>query len=272
VRKYIFIFAFFSFVGCANKQKPLDYIARVNDTYLTKNDLVKMLPDIDNSKFSDTEHIKSIVSSWVKNEILYQNAKQYHFDKDESISYKVNNYKKNLIIDSYVRFLLQSNITVSDAEIRDYYINNRKSFIRTTEEAKVTHVIVADFEEANKIKSVLLSRNTREIDKLFSKYVFETKTIRKGESLKEIDKNIFESRPRNIIGPIPSDYGYHIIKVLSRFKKGSVRQIDDVRDEILQRITQKKIQFYYNNLLDSLLLSTDFDIKQENITNWKTTL
>jgi len=272
VRKYIIIFTLFAFFSCGNEQKPLDYIARVNDTYLTKEDLAKMLPDISNSKFTGVEHIKSIVSSWVKNEILYQNAKQYHFDKDESISYKVNNYKKDLIIDSYVHFLLQSSVTVSDSEIRDYYINNRKSFIRTTDEAKVTHVIVADFDEANQIKSVLLSRNAREIDKLFSKYIFETKIVRVGESLKEIDKNIFESRPRNIIGPIPSDYGYHVIEVLSRFKKGSVRQIDDVRDEILQRITQTKIQVYHYNLLDSLLLSTDFDIKQENITNWKTTL
>jgi len=272
VRKYIFIFALFSFFGCANEQKPLDYIARVNNTYLTNEDLAKMLPDIVNSKFIDPEQINSIISSWVKNEILYQNAKQYHFDKDESILYKVNNYRKNLIVDSYVHFLLQSNVTVSDSEIRDYYINNRKSFIRTTNEAKVTHVIVSDFEEANRIKSVLLSRNAGEIDKLFSKYVFETKTVRMGESLKEIDKNIFESRPRKIIGPIPSDYGYHVIEVLSRSGKGSVRQIDDVRDEILQRITQTKIQFYYNNLLDSLLLTTDFDIKQENITNWKTTL
>lgn len=272
MNKYFFIFTLFAFFGCANEQKPIDYIARVNDTYLTKEDLAKMLPDTDNSKFTNLEHIKSVVSSWVKNEILYENAKQYHFDKNESISYKVNNYKKNLIIDSYIQFLLQSNVTVSDSEIRDYYINNRKSFIRTTAEAKVTHVIVAGFEEANQIKSVLLSRNAREIEKLFSKYVFETKTVRRGESLKEIDKNIFESRPRNIIGPIPSDYGYHVIEVLSRFGKGSVRQIDDVRDEILQRITQTKIQLYHNDLLDSLLLSTDFDIKQENITDWKTTL
>ncbi|HCK99007.1 MAG TPA: hypothetical protein DHW42_02715 [Candidatus Marinimicrobia bacterium] len=272
MKKYIIVFILFSFLGCGNEQKPLDYIARVNDTYLTKEDLAKMLPNIDNSKFTDVEQLKSIISSWVKNEILYQNAKKYHFDKNESISYKVNNYKKSLIVDSYIQFLLQSNVTVSDTEIRDYYINNRKSFMRNTDEAKVTHVVLADFEEANKIKYILLSRNAREIDKLFSKYIFETKTVRKGESLKEIDKNIFESRPRNIIGPIPSDYGYHVIEVLSRFKKGSVRQIDDVRDEILQRITQTKIQFYHNNLLDSLLLSTNFDIKQENITDWKTTL
>ncbi len=266
---FIFLFTFLAF--CGRKNEPVDYIAHVNDIYLTKDDLLKNIPDIDDKNLTDINYIKSLITTWVKNEILYQQAKKYHFDKDETIVYKVNNFQKQLTIDSYIHFLLQSNISVSDKEIRTFYLENRNSFIRDVDEAKVSHIVISDFDEANRIKNVLRSRNRRDIDLLFTKYKFETKVVRRNESIKEIDKTIFESPRRNVLGPIPSDYGYHIIEVISRANAGSIRPIDDVRDEILQKLTQSKIQDYYNSYVDSIISITDYEIKNENILNWKIT-
>jgi len=264
--KILFVFlTAFSF--CNNSNEPVDYIARVNDVYLTTNYIRNIYPDMDSDNFASDDYLKSITSSWVKNEILYQQAERYHFDKEESIQYKIENYKKQLIIDSYVHFLLQTNIDVSENEIRNFYFQNRSSFLRDVDEAKVSHLILENFDESNRIKNVLRSRNRREIDQLFNNYNFETKVVRRGESIKELDKTIFESPPRTVLGPIPSDYGYHIIDVLSRSKAGSIRSIDDVRNEILQKLTQSKIQDYYNAYIDSLFSITDYEIKTENMHN-----
>lgn len=256
---------FFSF--CNKSSEPTDYIARVNNTYLDFRYLQHLYPDIMNDSAPGDDYLKSITSNWVKNEILYEQAKKYHFDKDETIQYKIEDYKKQLIIDSYVKYLLQTNINVSEEEIRNYYIKNKKSFIRDVDEAKVSHIIVQDFDEANRIKNILRSRNRRDIDQLFSQYSFVTKVVRRGESLEEIDKTIFERTPRRVLGPIPTDYGYHIIEVISRSPAGSIRPIDDVRDIILERITQKKIQKFYNTYIDSLYSVTDYEIKTENLHN-----
>jgi parvulin-like peptidyl-prolyl isomerase len=266
LQAFIPVLLFFSL--CSKNHVPVDYLARVNDTYLTKDDLLKILPDPDNTKFADKDYIKSIISSWIENEIIYQRAKKYHFDRDESILYKVKKYEKELIIDSYIRYLMQSNVTVTENEIRDYYFKNRSSFTREFDEATVSHVVVNDFDEANRIKSVLESKKRSELDRLFQKHNFETKTISHGGAIKEIDRTIFETTPRRILGPIPTDYGYHIIEVLSRYRAGSVRSIDEVRDEILQQITQSKIQERYTALIDSLISSTDIEIRDENISNW----
>jgi len=262
--KILFIFlTAFSF--CNNSNKPADYIARVNDAYLTTNYLQNIYPDMDSDYFASDDYLKSLTSNWIKNEILYQQAEKYHFDKEESIQYKIENFKKQLIIDSYVHYLLQTNINVSENEIRNFYFQNRSSFLRDVDEAKVSHLIVEDFDESNRIKNILRSRNRREIDQLFNNYNFETKVVRRGESIKELDKTIFESPPRTVLGPIPSDYGYHIIEVISRSKAGSIRSIDDVRNEILQKLTQAKIQDYYNAYIDSLFSITDYEIKYENL-------
>jgi parvulin-like peptidyl-prolyl isomerase len=264
---FITIFA----TTCSREKTPAEYIAHVNNVYLTKEDLLKAIPDVDNKNLTDSDYIKSLVTTWVKNEILYQQAKKYHFDKDETITFRVENFEKQLIIDAYVHFLLQSNVRVSDAEIRNFYLNNRNSFRRDVDEAKVSHIVISDFEEANRIKNILRTRNRRDIDQLFNQYNFETKVVRRNESIKEIDKTIFESPRRNVLGPIPSDYGYHIIEVISRARAGSIKPIDDVRDEILQKLTRSKIQEYYNSYVDSLISITDYEIKSENLQNWNIT-
>jgi len=267
VKFKILLLFLIAFSTCDISNKPPDYIARVNDVYLTTYYLQNTYPEMDSDSFTSDDYIKSIISNWVKNEILYQQAEKYHFDKEESIQYKIESYKKQLIIDSYVHYLLQTNINVSENEIRNFYFQNRNSFLRDVDEAKVSHLIVEDFDESNRIKNILRSRNRKDIDQLFNNYNFETKVVRRGESIKELDKTIFEAPPRTVLGPIPSDYGYHIIEVISRSKAGSIRSIDDVRNDILQKLTQAKIQDYYNAYIDSLFSITDYEIKTENIHN-----
>lgn len=250
---------------CGPKVEKADYVARVNDTYLTADELIKIASYHNISGGISEERLKSVVSNWIEKEIIYQKAKDYHFDQDEVISRKLNNFKKDLINDAYIRYLLQTNVVISEEEIRDYYLANRKSFVRDFDEAKVSHVFVKDFEEANRIKSILRSRNRKEIERLFNTYNFETKTVRRGVSLEEIDKTIFETLPRHILGPIPTDYGYHVIEVISRSKKGTVCPIDDVRDEISQRLTQYKIQANYNAIVDSLIRVANYELKEENL-------
>jgi len=268
VRLPLITFITLFILSCNSKTDNKDYIARVGNTYLNKEDFSYMIPESNGTKLLNRDNLNSIISSWVKKEILFQKAKEYHFDKDESLRIKTDEFFRDLTIDSYIKYFLQTNVSISEQEIRDYYLNNKTCFVRDFDEAKVSHILVQDFNEAKKIKATILSRNHDDLDKLYSKYKFETKIIRKGESLKELDKTIFETAPRKILGPIASDFGFHIIYVLARYRKGSIRPISEVRDEITQRLTQKKIQESYNHLVDSLVSSSDYEINDNNLLNF----
>lgn len=265
-KDFLLMIFIFLWAACGNHKE--DYIARVGNAYLTNEDLTRMLPDGGLSKDIDKNYLNSVVSNWINKEILYQKARQYHFDREEGVQARVADYYRDLTIDSYVRFFLQTNVTISEDEIRDYYLKNKKSFIRDREEAKIVHVLVEDFNDALAIKSAITSRNKNALDAFYSKYKFETSVVKRGESLEEIDRNIFETSPRSIIGPIASNYGFHIVEVLARYPIGSTRTIDEVRDEIYQILTQKKIQDRYNALVDSLVQSANYEIKDENISNF----
>jgi len=258
---------FFWFLACTDNPEKINYIARVDDTYLTEQKLLEMLPEDKTLSSDKTELVKSLISNWTKKQILFQKAQKYHFDEDPILKNRAEDYFKELVIDAYLKYKFQSNVHITEQEIRDYYFKNKKSFIRTSEEAKIAHVVVNDYETARSIKATLLSYDANKKSRLFSQYDFETKIVRKGQSVNELDKTIFETRPRHILGPIASDYGYHVIEVLARYSQGSVRPIKEVRDEIFQHLTQMKIQRKYILLTDSLMSTADYEIREDKIFN-----
>ncbi len=255
------------FYSCTDNPEKINYIARVEDSYLTEQKLLELLPEAPPLSATKTEMVKSLISNWTKKQILYQKAQKYHFDEDRILKSRAEDYFKDLVIDAYLKYNFQSNVNITEQEIRDYYFKNKKSFVRTAEEAKITHIVVNDYEKARTIKSTLRSYDRNKKNRLFSQYDFETKIVRKGQSVNELDKTIFETKPRHILGPIASDYGYHVIEVLERYSEGSIRPIKEVRDEIFQHLTQMKIQNKYILLLDSLMSTADYEIREDKIFN-----
>ncbi|MDD5764861.1 MAG: peptidyl-prolyl cis-trans isomerase [Candidatus Marinimicrobia bacterium] len=269
MRKFLFLALIPFIFSCGTHSDEDNVIARVGKSILTQKDLEKMMPETrENLPVSD-DLVDAVVSNWVRKEMLYQKAKEYHFDRDEYLRIKVDNYLRDLTIDSYVRYILQNNLKIAETEIDDYYAGNKNSFVRDKDEAKISHAVVKNFDEALKIKSTLLARNSDELDKLFKKYPFETKVVRRGESLAELDKIIFTAGvPNQVYGPIASDYGFHIVEILAIYKAGSIRPEEEVRDEIIQRLTEQKIQEEYNQHVDSLLLKVNYEINQKNISKF----
>ncbi|MFA4838311.1 MAG: peptidyl-prolyl cis-trans isomerase [Candidatus Neomarinimicrobiota bacterium] len=254
--------------SCGTHSDEDNVIARVGKSALTQKDLQKMIPETRDLLSVNENFINAVVSNWVRKEMLYQKAKEYHFDRDEYLRVKVDHFLRDLTIDSYVRYLLQNNIKIAETEIVDYYSLNKTSFVRDKDEAKISHAVVKNFDEALKIKSTLVARNSDELDKLFTKYPFETKVIRRGESLEELDKTIFSGGPKQVCGPIASDYGFHIVEVLAINKAGTIRPVEEVRDEIIQRLTEQKIQEEYSQYVNSLLSTVNYEINQKNISKF----
>lgn len=265
MNRRIYLFCFLALFSCADKNKDTHYIARVGKATLSQNELKNMLFESNSQRQFDQNYIHSLITSWMKKEILYQKAKQYHFEKDPAIQSKVDNFFRDLTIDTFIKYYVQTNVAISENEIKEFYNSNKKSYTRNTDEARVSHIILSDLNDARHVKTILNSRNVKDREILFATYAFETKIIRRGEAIDQIDNTVFETPPRTVLAPIPSDYGYHVVEVLDRFPKGSIRPLVEVRDEIIQILTQRKIQDSYNILVDSLLSTADVDINENNI-------
>ena len=96
---------------------------------------------------------------------------------------------------------------------------------------------------------------------LLNNYHGTLRTFGRNEVIEEISSNAFGSR-RDIVGPIATEYGYHVLQILDRFEAESLIPMHEVKDEIIQKLKIRKQNILYYQILDSLRLSVDYYINE----------
>lgn len=252
------------FYNCGKKSKE-DYIARVGDKYLTKSKLIKMIPEGKKITGVDDSYLNSLISNWVRDEILFQKAKKSHFDKDENIKYKTEQYFRKLVINKYLSFYFQNEVGFSEKILKEYYNNNKNNYLRNDKSAKVKHYFTKKYDLAKEIKNLITSGNNELKGKVDSSYTMDIQFIESGNCIQEIDELIFENRPLTYYGPIVSDFGYHVIEVLERYDKGSYKSFSEVRDDIYKKLIHSEILENYVTFVDSLKNDVDWHVNDKKL-------
>lgn len=104
-------------------------LARVGDNYLYSSDLKGLIRPNTNAADS-ARFAKNYVRNWVEQQVLMMEADKILTDEEKNKDIQIADYKNSLMIES----LRQNNVnqnadtTVTTAEIKEYYMKNRKEF------------------------------------------------------------------------------------------------------------------------------------------------
>jgi len=90
------------------------------------------------------------------------------------------------------------------------------------------------------------------MDELFSLYGVDTKTVKKGRLLKELDDVVFRGNGVGVVGPIMVNNNFHIIEIVKKNKKGTRVGLEGAYDEIYQRVLKQNRVVMINSIVDSL--------------------
>ena len=244
----IFVCCFFA--SCSVREKDNSVVlARVNDQVLTVKKLEKLLPPENRVG----EQLKNFIHRWVDNALYYDAALRDGLHRDGHLSNERDRYYKKIVIGSYLQTKTSTGAAVSNSDIRKYYDKNSSGFIRQNDEAYVYHFFTNKHSDARSIRSGLLKKQKADTtSELFDTYGVEKKTVARGFLVKELDIAIFNNKKGSVVGPIRTANGYHVIKVVKKYKKGSKVGLEDVYDKIYQRILKQKQVVLAADLLDSL--------------------
>ena len=236
--------------SCSVREKDNSVVlARVNDQVLTVKKLEKLLPPENRVD----EQLKNFIHGWVNNALYYDAALRDGLHKDGHLSNERDRYYKKIVIGSYLQTKTSTSVVVSNSDIRKYYDENLSGFIRQNDEAYVYHFFTNKHSDARAIRSKLLKKQKVDTtSELFDAYVVEKKTVTRGFLVKKLDIAIFKNKKGSIVGPIRTASGYHVIKILNKYKKGSKVGLEDVYDKIYQRLLKQKQVVLAVDLLDSL--------------------
>ena len=251
MRKLLSLFILIMILSCSKNGKEDDgYIAKVNNSVLTLEDAESIRPAFPNQKYT----INNIAADWVDQELLYLAAKEGGLDNVATLNSQVEIYRKELLGNIALENFLKTQIKIENAEIKSYYDKNRDLFRRLRNGAKIMHYFFTDDTAARFIADAIRQENDI-IDRkeLLATYNVEVSSVEEGYLVAELDREIFSNNQTNtVIGPIKTEYGYHVIEVLGRFSAGTQIDVDEVYDEIYQRLLNQKKALMSNKYLDSL--------------------
>lgn len=146
---------------------------------------------------------------------------------------------------------LLSQVAVSDAEIKAWY-DGHKDRYEQSEERRASHILIVTNGDVDKEKAKAKAEEVlKEVQKspgrfaeLAKQYSQDPGSAQKGGDLgffghgmmvKSFEDIVFKQKEGEISGLVPSDFGYHIIKVTG-IKPGRLRSLDEVRSEIVSEL------------------------------------
>jgi parvulin-like peptidyl-prolyl isomerase len=148
-------------------------------------------------------------------------------------------------------------VKVSQADITAYYDKNKAQFQRP-ESREVRHILVKKESQAIDIYEQLRDgANFAALAKKFSQDPSSASkggkyTAVKGQSVAPFDKFVFAADTGDLSQPVKTEFGFHVIEVLSDIKPKSVTPLNEVeasiRDTLLREKQNEKMRDWVNDL------------------------
>ncbi len=251
----------------ANNSTPEQFEANLKDDILLQKlqDLVMqgvyvsnkdVLDELRRTKeTADFDLIDVSIEPYLKTETASDaEVKAYYEKHRDAFQHPAQRVIRYLVVDTNQ---LRRLLPVSDQEITKYY-NDHKEEFRQPEQAHAAHILLkvpsgATPEQVARIKAkaagvAKIARSGADFAVLAKKYSQDPGSKDKGGDLgwfgrkrmiKAFADAVFSHKPGDIVGPIRSQFGFHIIKV-EGFKPARQKTLDEVKDQVKFQLLESR--------------------------------
>lgn len=149
------------------------------------------------------------------------------------------------LLSQYALTQLVKDITATEDECKAYYENNKAKFAKGAQ-ARAKHILVDDEAKAKDIMKEIEAG-----EKTFAEAATEYSScpskaqggdlgpFGKGQMVPEFDQAVFEGEVGKLIGPVKTQFGFHIIWIDS-LEKETIASYDEVFPQIKQQVVGEK--------------------------------
>ncbi|NJM25742.1 MAG: peptidyl-prolyl cis-trans isomerase [Bacteroidia bacterium] len=151
-------------------EETREVVARVHDTYLYRDELAGIV-STGVTKEDSTARIEGYVNSWIRKQLLIQEAKRKININEAEVERKILDYRYSLIAYEYQTYIVKQQLDtiVSADEIREYYTGNIDNFILKQNIVRATFIKVPKTApKTNKIKEMMFTRKEKDEKELKS--------------------------------------------------------------------------------------------------------
>ncbi|HPX61155.1 MAG TPA: peptidylprolyl isomerase [Deltaproteobacteria bacterium] len=258
--------------GSKVESKPL---AEVNGKTLTTADLtreLKNLPDYLKAVAESPQGRKDMLDNMIIRELVLQQAAKDGVDKSPEIDEKLQDIKKRLIMEAFLKKKVEKDAMLSDADLKKFYDQNIDKF-KAPEQVKASHILVKNEKEANDILTQI--KGGASFEELAKKHSVDATAAKggdlgwfgKGSMVPVFEKAAMALKQGQVSGVVKSDFGFHIIKQTGKRAAGT-RPFDEVKDQIKSALLPSKQQEVFLKLKEDLKKNAKISIKEDVLNSY----
>ena len=164
---YLFLLSLIFLQSCnyfTFKKDTRTVVARVNDTYLYKDDLTDVFAK-DITKEDSITLVNNYINSWIKQQLLLSKAQLNLENKTGEFEDLVKKYREDLFINSYKEAVVKQYLDteITDDDIDQFYLNNNELFRLNEELIKFKYIKIGK-DVLNKKELIKLFKSTKKSD------------------------------------------------------------------------------------------------------------
>ncbi|MFQ5675272.1 MAG: peptidyl-prolyl cis-trans isomerase [bacterium] len=243
-------------LGCEQPEEQRNVIATVGNEKLTINELIEEIPPTIRSKLNATE-VREFVLQWINSQVLYQEALAQKLNENGDYQKELDRLQRELLINKLIEYSLADEVSVTDEEISSYFDANKEEFKLSQDVIHAYHVLLKTRKEASRVSKRL--KAGEDFATVFAEVNTDSSNgksddwdlgyFSRDDIAPEISNVVFNLRKGAISIPIKSAFGYHVVQVVDKLKKGEVKNFDLVKDEIRLKLAAQKKQDRYERFL-----------------------
>jgi parvulin-like peptidyl-prolyl isomerase len=237
---------------------------------LPNGQLIKNLGGIDKL---DSAKKKQIIDISIDNYLIAKKSFSEGIEKTDEYKKQLENIKNSLATQLYSKKIIDS-IKISDKDVKNYYDNNKQKFTEPEDKVKARHILVKDEKKAKKLIKELEGAKDKEAKfiELAKKNSIGPSKVDGGElgwfdakrMVPEFSKAAFALKKGEFTKkPVKTQFGYHVIYLQDRLKKGTVVAFDSVKVKIKEALKAEKTKEKFDELIKSLREKTKVEYSKE---------
>ena len=239
-------------------------LAKVNGKAITDKDLQGALGGMNegqrNTLLKDVNSRRQVLTSVIDQEILTQEAEKEKLDQDNEYKDALNAFRKQYLVNRVLAKNLGTQL--SDKAAKKYYEAHKREY--STDQVHAQHILVSTEEQAKAVLKKVKEPNAdfQELAEKMSKDP-SAKNNRgdlgffgRDRMVPDFTEAAFTGKDGEIVGPVKTAYGYHIIKVIEK-KTGKPIPFEDIEARVRNELRQNLTESYIGKLKQQAKISVD---------------
>lgn len=219
------------------------------------NDLIKNYPPEQQIYMSSPQAKQQVLEQIIAFHLFHKMAVEEKITESKEYEEMIEKMKVELASHMAATSIIEG-VKVEEAEEKAFYEENPDLF-EAQAQVKAKHILVENEDSANDIaKEIAKGLAFEEAAKKYSTCPSKEQGgdlgyFSKGQMVPEFEKAAFEGEIGKVIGPVQTQFGYHLIWVDDK-KESSVVPFEEVQNQIHQQLIQNKQKEVYDTKVKEL--------------------